>query len=352
MPTLNKLWAGRVYGTNTGNLFIDLKDAGPSILGTMRFRDDALGVVVYEISGAYEEILRFTGKPTIAPQGIQTGTLTAEARLTPEGQLRGRWTSSIGTGGTFEAHPHDANSPQTPSIATSPNPNIPEQIFSRNTPLRSLRLFNEDIRQLIRHSKEDFVAGRAVVTYNLRGSQVSRYDDQFLSDMPNLDRLDYLKINIQEQEAHGINRVVTVELSSFGTNEVRVQGIRESWVTGKSETILGFLRTHDRALVTTYRKFGLNINGAIFVGMLIVMPSISSWQNRLFFALGVFLLLFVLLTVHARLIPNTTIILGNERPTMWSRSWPTLLSWIVTVTTTVAGGLLLYWLTREPPTGP
>jgi hypothetical protein len=41
-------------------------------------------------------------------------------------------------------------------------------------PLRALRLFAEDLRQLIAHVKEDSNSGRVVVTYNLRGSQATK----------------------------------------------------------------------------------------------------------------------------------------------------------------------------------
>jgi hypothetical protein len=349
MPTLNKLWAGKIYGTNTGNLFIEFTEAGPKVVGIIRFRDDALGVVIYKVSGTFDEGLKITGVPQDPPTGVVVGNIEAEARLTPEGHLRGQWQSTLGTGGTFEAYPHDVNSPHAVS-SLPPNSTAPEQIFSRNIPLRALRLFADDLRQLIAHIKEDFTSGRVVVTYNLRGSQVTRYGDQFLAEMEKLDRLNYLKINIQELEAHGINRVATVELSAFGTNEVRVQGIRESWVIGKAEAVVGFLRQHDSAMLTTYRKFGLNLNSLIFVTMLIIMPGLASWQQRAFFALGVIILLALLFTLHVRLIPNTLIILGGAKPTFWSRMWPQILSGIVTLITTVAGGLLLYWLTKETPT--
>ncbi len=351
MPTLNKLWAGRVYGTNTGNFYMEFTDAGPKVTGIARFRDDALGVAVYEVSGTFDGELKLTGQPQEATQGIAFGKIQIEGQLTKEGYLRGKWSSSIGTGGTFEAFPHNVNSPKADSLSTA-NPPVPEQLFNRTIPLRSLRLFADDVRQLIDHMREGFLSGRPVVTYILRGSQVTRYAEQFLNEMQNLDRLNYLKINIQEPEAHGINRVVTVELSAFGSNEVRVQGIQESWVIGKAEAIAAFLRRHDNALIATYRKFGLSLNSMIFFAMLVVMPGITSWLNRTMFAVGVALLLALLFVLHARLIPNTVIILGGAKPTFWSRAWPKIASWIVTVSATVAGGLLLYWLTKGTPKSP
>ena len=48
-----------------------------------------------------------------------------------------------------------------------------------------------------------------------------------------LGTLRYLKLLIQEPEAYGINRLAVVELNAAGANEVRVQGVQESWLWGK-----------------------------------------------------------------------------------------------------------------------
>src|SRR5574341_434523 len=173
MAELGKLWAGRVYGTNTGNLFIEFERVeAPHVSGTLRFMDTVFGLAVYSIEGTFDEALKITGKPTQGGQGIQLGELTAEARLTSHGNLRGTWTSSLGTGGTFEAFPHDA----APSRVQSRDaPTIPEQLYTKNVALGSIRLFAEDVRQLLTYIRQDFLTGRPIVTFNARGGEVTRY---------------------------------------------------------------------------------------------------------------------------------------------------------------------------------
>ena len=51
MAIMGRLWAGRVYGTNTGNLFVDLETTDDELRGTLRFMDSAFGLVIYEIKG-------------------------------------------------------------------------------------------------------------------------------------------------------------------------------------------------------------------------------------------------------------------------------------------------------------
>jgi hypothetical protein len=136
----------------------------------------------------------------------------------------------------------------------------PEQLYTKNIALGSIRLFAEDVKQLLTYIRQDFLTGRPVVTFNARGGEVTRYAEDFLRDADSLGRLGYFKVTIQEPEAYGINRLVVVELSAFGSNEVRVQGVQESWVIGKAEAIASLLRGYQSTLITTYKKFGLNLN--------------------------------------------------------------------------------------------
>jgi len=347
VANIGKLWAGRVYGTNTGNLFIEFDKLGPDIVGTLRFMDSAFGLAIYTIQGTFdEEMLRITGKPTKDVEGVELGDLTVEAKLTPEGNLRGTWTTTLGTGGTFEAFPHDITT-KAPQARTGTA--VPEQLYTRNISLGAVRLFSEDVTQLLQHIHQDFVSGRLVVTFNARGSEVTKYAEDFLQDAKSLGSLKYLKVMIQEPEAHGINRLVVVELNAFGVNEVRVQGIQESWVIGKAESIAALIKRNQSTLITTYKKFGLNLNQAIFVAMLVVMPSITKWTERALFAVAVFALLAMLLWLHAKFIPNATLQMEVERPSSFARVWPTLLSWFVAATASLVAALVFYWLTKNAP---
>ena len=90
MSDIGKLWAGRVYGTNTGNLFIEFQKVNSEVTGTFRFMDSVFGLCVYSIQGTFDDTLKLTGNSTQGVEGgVEKGELTAEAKLTPEGNLRG-----------------------------------------------------------------------------------------------------------------------------------------------------------------------------------------------------------------------------------------------------------------------
>lgn len=346
MATLGKLWAGRVYGTNTGNLFAEFDISTEGVTGTLRLMDTLFGLTVYRVTGSFDGTLRLHGEPVQAPIGINAGSIDVTATLTPEGRLRGEWRSLVGTAGTFEAYPHDV---LPPDQRTAGAIEAPEQIFSSNISLGAIRLYAKDLWELIQFVRKDFVVGRPVATYAVRGNEVTRYFEDFQKEATGLGELRSLKVTIQEPEAHGINKVVIVELNALGQNEIRVQGINESWVVGKAEAIARTLRTFEKGLVTTYKKFGLTLNEVIFLAMIILIPAIESLRQRAVFVAIVVMLLRFLYWLHSRIIPNAVIYLGEKEPTVFQRVWPSILSWLVAATASLAAAFVFYWFTRGTP---
>lgn len=344
MSGIGRLWAGRVYGTNIGNVFVEFDQVEPTISGRLRFLDTSAGVAVYLVAGSFDDRLRLTGTWLQGGERENHGTLTIEGRLTAEGNLRGTWSSTLGTGGTFELYPHDLSiSPDAPKLEQSG----PEQLYTRRVTLGAVRLYANDVHALLQYITEEFAAPRPVVAYRVRGNEVAKYASDFVKEFSVIGELDYLKITVQEPDAHGINRVVVVELNASGANELIVQGTKESWVVGRSEALASFLRNYQSTLVTTYKKYGLNINSILVMAMLIAIPELEDVGGRILFVLAVFALLGVLHWVHAKFIPSTAILLGDVRVNALMRAWPTVLSWIVAASASLAAALLFRWITGD-----
>ncbi len=47
---LERLWAGKAYGTNTGNLFVKLEGDDAALVGTLRLNEAGVGLAVYSIN--------------------------------------------------------------------------------------------------------------------------------------------------------------------------------------------------------------------------------------------------------------------------------------------------------------
>lgn len=142
LTTLGQRWAGRAFGTNTGNIYAEFRTDAGNTTGTLRFMDSELGLSRFAVVGTFDgNGLQLTGNPIAAGEGVELGTLTIRGNLHPDGQIRGNWESTLGTAGTFVLHPHDISQP----VAT----NAPEQLHTAVRTVGALRLYSADVKELI-----------------------------------------------------------------------------------------------------------------------------------------------------------------------------------------------------------
>jgi hypothetical protein len=344
MSTLGKLWAGKLFGTNTGNVFLQFDQSEGALTGTLRFLDDRLGTVVYAVTGKFDgSKLEFHGNCTKSAEGIQVGDVRGEGDLTSDGLLKGTWSSTLGTGGTFHLFPHDAPPPTTAATDL-----IPEQLHTATRQVGALRLYADDVRAMIGSLARDFKQGRVIATYRVGGSEVSKYANDFVAEFERLAELRYLKLAIQEPEAHGINRFASIELNPNGSNEIRVQGIQQSWVLGKAEALASDLQPRQKILATSFRKFGLNINGILLVLTAILLPDLSLSRRFILVAVvvGVASLVYQL---HVKFIPNVLIHLSEQKPGPLQRAIPQIVSWLIAATSALIAAIAYGLLKGELP---
>lgn len=109
MANIGRNWNGHVYGTNTGNVAVTLDGEDEALTGVIRLSDNQHGVIVYEVAGKFDDgSIALTGKSQgKVPEGVIVGELTVTGALTPEGRIDGEWSTTIGTGGTFQLWPHN-----------------------------------------------------------------------------------------------------------------------------------------------------------------------------------------------------------------------------------------------------
>ncbi|MBT3361450.1 MAG: hypothetical protein HN403_17645 [Rhodospirillales bacterium] len=345
MADIGSLWAGRVYGTNTGNLFVKLVPSEDGVTGTLRFMDSIFGIVVYELTGNFVDgKLSLMGEPTQAAPGVEVGKITVDATLQQQGGLHGEWNTELGTAGTFELFPHDLRRPNQVDQAGSP---VPEQFHTSRLTVGAVRLYLEDVRGVSNAIRKDFSVGRVIVTYKISGIDRTRYFEDFEKDVPADTEIQYLKLIIQEPEAHGINKLVIVELDSQGRNDVIVQSINESWAIGRSESLVRHMQRYEKSLVTNFRKFGLGLNQIIFAAMLVLIPEVETITERAIFAFIVFGLLMGIVWAHQRFLPNVIVSFSVRKPGIIKRMWPVFLSWLIAATASLAAALAFYLLTKD-----
>ncbi|MDG9886629.1 hypothetical protein N7650_27780 [Pseudomonas sp. GD04058] len=342
MANLGKLWAGRAFGTNTGNLSITFENDGEELAGIVRFHDEVFGLVTYKIHGTYRDKVELTGTAITQAEGVEYGELTVKATLTPEGSLKGEWYTSIGSGGPFMAHPHGVG----PATSEKTDLGI-EQFYTQAYTLGALRLAKDDVISLMEAVKKDFNAeAKLIVTYRSAGAEVTQHGKDFLAQMDGQKKLNYLKVYMQEPDEFGVNRFAFAELAEPGFNRVVVQGVREIWVEGKAQMLRSELVRHEKSIITNFKKFGLNLNQLALFVMIVAITYVPEFWMKALVGILVFGLIKFVGWLHVAFIPNASIRLSDVEEN-WVARWGTsVLTWVATVASSVVGGYLIYFLTK------
>jgi len=333
-PTpLGELWAGNIYGTNTGKVFLEISGPNNNLVGTFRLADDQFGLAVLEVSGSFSEgILKLGGHVTEAPEGVTFGEVEATAKLQQNGTLSGEWKSTLGTGGAFQLFPHVG------SRETALQPIGPEQLYTTARDLGVLRLYKNDILGLLASLKSKFPTSKVVVTHTQRGADLAQYADEFEASLGTTDRLHWIKLNVQATDSPNTPRIVTIDLGPK-FNRIVTQGADESWVLGEAEAISSSLRQREQRLSTRIGKYGVNLNALIALAALIVLPELPLLQ-RAGFACLVITFLWLATNAQRAWIPNFVAELNEPAPSAVARAWPSILSWLISMTAALAAAIV------------
>lgn len=348
MAGISKNWNGKVFGTNTGNVSLALTGEDNALSGSIRLSDDRFGVVVYNAAGTFSDgALALTGKPSgEIPEQVQVGELTVSGALTAEGRIDGQWSTTIGTGGTFQLWPHSLERRVAVNTAS------PEQSNMSVRTVGAVRLYADDVRTVIEQILKEFTETRAVITYYDNGNEKTLFSHEFASILDELPELRYLKISVQEHEKYGINKLAMVEFAAWGENVIRVQSVQETWAIGKSEALSRHISGFQRKLATRFRKYGLNVNIAVTVVALAALPGLVGFGRRLIFAASVWALQGAIGYLHRQYVPNFILYPAKRESTLFGKIGPGMLSWGITIMGAVIGaviyGLLKGELNRSP----
>lgn len=213
---LSRLWAGRAFGTSTGNLFVKLEGEDTALVGTLRLNEPGVGLILFKITGSFDGArLNFTGESQSQIPGVSFGQLRANAILDQKGNLSGEWETDIGGAGTFFLFPHDQSS--APSVEAQ----TPDQLYTARYSFGAIQIDRVQIVSLAENLQHEFRNGRVVVTV-MTGTEQSRFLDDFKKIDLNAAQATFLKIFVQEPESGGTNRVISVE---FGQQFNSVRGL-------------------------------------------------------------------------------------------------------------------------------
>ena len=78
-------WYGRIFGTNSGTVEIEVQQSGESLRGTVNLADAIWGINEFSLTGTAGEPVSLSLEPTSLPEGVESGTVTVVASLDGDG---------------------------------------------------------------------------------------------------------------------------------------------------------------------------------------------------------------------------------------------------------------------------
>lgn len=315
---VEQLWAGNIYGTNTGNVFVEFvqKLGSSDLKGTLRIDDHRYGLCTYLIAGVFDgSVLSMMGEPFQIPEGAVGSPLSAKLTLSQEGVMTGTWASNAGAGGTVVLHPHSTAQPTQANIS---------RLYNQKRELGTIRPTLKELRRVIATMQEETNNTAVVVSYGADHRMETVLSQHFLDDDLKPNVLGKVILQARTSQPNTLQRVIMVELDADGVNQVRAEGPDQVWVNGVVEAIHSPLKATESRLLTWIRRHGLIINQLLFLAALVWLPEVETWESR---AVVLALIIGAMVTIaqlHKRLIPNTKVMLGQKDTTGWSRLLPDL----------------------------
>ncbi|MEA1900773.1 MAG: hypothetical protein U9N47_08415 [Thermodesulfobacteriota bacterium] len=122
MKNIEGNWVGRISGTNVGYAFVEIKQVDQELSGIARINDPIYGTAIYNFTGLIEgakiilkmrpdesilgdmrsqTILVNNQQVNVKAPSVNYGDVVAEAEIQDDFTISGKWTSTIGTGGTL-----------------------------------------------------------------------------------------------------------------------------------------------------------------------------------------------------------------------------------------------------------
>lgn len=336
---LGRLWAGRVYGTHAGNVFLKMDGEDHALIGSLHVNELGIGTSVFAIRGVYDgQQLNIIGELRTENE---VARLMATLIPNPKGELTGERSTSGGGAGTVHLHPHDED--QTVENA---QPSKPQQLHTARHTFAAVKIDRNDIIALAEEIQQDFSLAKVVVTI-LAGTEQSRFLSDFKSTTFPAGRAQVVKIFVQERKDDTeINRIAQLEFGQ-DVNFAMTQGGDEAWALGMLEKLKRQVRPFEQTYATI-KKWNINFNQLLLVVTVVYLPSLSGFRDRAILMGGVLALALGVVWLHSRYLPMAAIYLGTKPQGLMSKTLPSLLSWFIAVSAgaaaTVLAALLQGWL--------
>ena len=343
---VGKRWAGSLFGTNFGNVYIKFDGEDTSLTGIARFADSRLGIVVYELNASFDgNHLKASGSPQSSEINAQTEILNFEGVLDSKGNFEGEWSTSLGAGGTFVLYPKDPVIHSSSGQAEFDNGPEADQLYTKRHTFGAIEINQEELIRLGDRMQANFV-GRKVIVTIVADTEQSKFLDAFRLEKFPFPKASISKLFVQEPEVGGVNRTLTIEFGpSF--NFVIAQSSEEAWALGTVERFKREILPFERSTPMNIYRSGIGVNQLLIFLAAIFIVDIPDLSLRILFLAFIFFLIYLNNLFQTHSFPMATIRIGSQRSTIFTRFGPSFWSWFLAASTslvvTVLGAFVKWW---------
>lgn len=328
--TIHRQWTGNAFGTNLGNVALELQGEDAALCGVLRMNEAGVGIVVYEIHGHFESpTLTLTGVTTTQIDGVVFGELSITGEMNAKGELRGKWETTLGSGGYFCLFPNLQSEVPSDSLRKG-------QLHTARHSFSAIMINRDEITQLAQSIARTFP--QVIVSVVIGTDRAFELEDFKVQTFSSA-RAESIRIYAQKPDQFGFNQIVAIEFGP-NINIAMTQGPDEAWVLGQLETFKRELKRYQRFGFTSFKRFGVNFASIAALAAVSFLPSLDAFLERLLFCCAVALIFGGVNWASSRLLPHAVIDLQERKRSALARFWPEALTWLMAIVGSVIATLL------------
>ncbi len=331
---MTRYWAGRVFGTNTGNVFVELNGDEGKLSGLLRFNDSVAGIIVYPITGKFVgSNLTLEGRLEI--NGVNS-SFNLDSSLLQTGNLEGLWSTNSGAGGTITLFPHQSSKGVSSQVAQA------DQLYTARNEFEPIKLDRTEIIAIAEIVQKSFSNSKVIVTFT-DGTERSLFLDNFKQMAVTEKYIPSLKLFASEPDFGGLDKIAQVEFGQQ-SNMAMTQGANEAWTLGELEKLKREIGNFERSFVTK-KYYSFSFNQFMLVTAIVALPSLASILSRAFLVIAVVVLAFLVIKLHNKFLPHASIYLGvNDESKFMRTILGSVFSWTLGLGANLIAALLAAYL--------
>lgn len=307
MINLTGQWIGNTYGTHPSNIFAEFINSNNTISVSIRSAaPNSQDVKIFiGICTQHEGLIEINLTQSIDGY-FTTTTGKVIFKIVSERVLEGDFELSIGAKGIIKISKYY-------HFNTLNERSEPLQIIAKEYLLNyPLKIYKNDILKIIEVMKElSTKTGNLVITEQSKGTKVTKYADDYLKTIPHQNNIDSLSFTAQVLVS-GFTNTLTLNLNRRSTSNIISQSPDYLWSHSTPTFLKETLEQRANKLLGIYKKYDLEINGLLFLALLVILPSFEI-RIRLVWTLA-FLTFFISHFIFYSKVSQTVIYANTDEP--------------------------------------